>query len=383
MAPSGVHVEMVGHLQPKGTSGRHGEPVGPPELLSERGLALHRAAATLSTIRKPRFYSRRRHLYGRRRLFVLRSYEHLWPYADAWSAAATLASLPGSPAAEVLGSFVDGLAAYGRGVDWSEAPGPVGFESSVVPPLGRGGDRYVDDNAWLGLAALVHHDVTGDPRLLDLARRLFSFAVSAWSNDPGWVRPGGIRWKQAVDNRSRHTCSNAPVAELGVAIHQRTGDEDSLGWAVRIYGWVRSTLLEGNLYGDKIWPDGRLDPTIWTYNQGTMIGAGVLLAEATGERDYLEEAIATARAAHVRFSPLDLLRQDPAFNAVYLRNLLLLDRAVGDPAHRAVAVGYGNAMWHQVRDPRSGLFRQGPSFLNDTAPMIEVYALIAGAEPHP
>jgi hypothetical protein len=339
---------------------------------------------TFEAIRAGRLYSRRRHLYGRRRLFVGRHYEHLWPYAGAWSATATLASLHRPPGSAALGSFIPGLGAYCSGADndWGGSD-PIGFDSSVVRLLGHRSDRYYDDNAWVGLAAVRHYDLTGESHLLRLARRVFEFVVSGWSTEGSWAAPGGIRWREQKASRSRNTCSNAPAAELGAAISGRTGDGEALRWAVRIYDWVRSALLADDLYHDRIAPDGGVESTIWTYNQGTMIGAGVLLAELTGERRYLDDAVATASAAQSRFSLATHLAQGAAFSAVYFRNLLLLDRTAPDPAYRAMAEAYGDAMWEQVRDAGTGLFTRGRSFLNATAPVIQVYALIAGAEPHP
>ena len=52
---------------------------------------------------------------------------------------------------------------------------------------------------------------------------------------------------------------------------------------------------------DRIDPDGAVVEERWTYNQGAMVGAGLLLAEATGDPGYLAQATATAAAALRRF----------------------------------------------------------------------------------
>ena len=348
-----------------------------------------RAEATFRAITAPRLYSRRMRLFGRRRWLVWRHYEHLWPYADAWSATCTLSSLEqwrrdrDRPASSSLPSFFDGLAAYHRShaaaLGGSE---PVGFESSVVAPLGRGGDVFYDDNAWLALALIAHHQLRGDGQALALARRLLAFVCSGWSSEPSWHHPGGIRWKEVASNTSRNTCSNGPVAEVAALVHLHTGDPEARTWARRIYEWVRSTLLDAHdLYVDRVAPDGTLASTIWSYNQGTMIGAGVLLHRITGEEQYLEQATATAAASLDRFSVQALTTQDAAFNAVFFRNLLLLDAAVPDPRVRALLLAYADEMWTR-RQARTGLFGSGPSPLNDTAALIEVFALAAGAPPH-
>ena len=346
--------------------------------------AAHRAKCSFAAIRRGRLYSSRRHLYGSRRWWLWRSYENLWPFADAWSATTTLASLGCGPTMAALPDLVRALTAYHRDKAVLGAAGPVGFESCVVPPLGGGGDVYYDDNAWIGLALVRHHDLTGDERALALAGRILAFVTSGWSTEASWSHPGGIRWKQPKSNVSRNTCSNGPVAELAALVHRRTGNAEALGWAVRIYDWVRSALLsDDGLYLDRITPDGRRDPTTWTYNQGTMIGAGVLLHQITGEAEYLEHAGDTARASLARFDLPQLVRNDAAFNAVFFRNLLLLDGVSPDPARLRLARSYGEHLWEESRNPRTGLFRGGGSPLNNSAPMAELYALLAGATPHP
>lgn len=347
----------------------------------ERTEASERAIATFDAVMGRGLYSRRTHLFGTRTWPLGRSYEHLWPYANAWSALCALATMGQEPRAlSALPGFLEGLGRYSRLPAALDGREVVGFESTVVPPLGSGGDVFYDDNAWLALALLRHHHLLGDERARGLARRLFQFVISGWSEDSTWKHPGGIRWKEPASNRSRNACSNAPVAELGALLGELGEDTGGLGWALRIYEWVRSALLgDGGLYLDHVAPDGSVDAAIWSYNQGTMIGAGVLLHRLTGDGAYLAHANATASACLERYQLPELLRQDVAFNAVYFRNLLLLDGAAPNPSYRESASAYADLMWEQRRDPASGLFRGGASPLNNSAPMIEIYAILAGA----
>ena len=342
------------------------------------------ASITLDAILRCRLYSKRRHLFGTRRMPFGRAYEHLWPFADAWSAVVTLASIAGQPRVRaVLDGFFDGLTSYHPlRSEVYRRTGAVSFEASIARRTDGTGEVFYDDNTWLGLALVRHHEVTGDARALGLAERLFEYIVSGWSTDD-WSHPGGIRWKPSAAELSRNTCSNGPVAELAALLHQHTGRAATLAWARRIYDWTRATLLgPDGLYFDRISPAGGIEPTIWSYNQGTMVGAGVLLYEATGDRTYVQHASATAEASLERFNLDELVRQGAAFGAVFLRNLLLLDRVATNPAYRRLASAFGAAMWEKQRDPRTGFFGSGGPPLNSTAPMIEVYALLAGAEPH-
>jgi predicted alpha-1,6-mannanase (GH76 family) len=174
------------------------------------------------------------------------------------------------------------------------------------------------------------------------------------------------------------------VAELGALVYLETGDEEALLWAIRIYEWVRAVLLgPDGLYFDRIDPVGGLNTDVWSYNQGTMIGAGVLLHRITGEQNYLTHASVTAAASMTHFPTEALVGRDAAFHAVFFRNLFMLDQVVPDSSYRQRALTYGNHMWEQFRNVSTGLFNGNMSRLNNSAPLVETYALLAGAPPHP
>ena len=344
-----------------------------------------RAVASLEALMVPGLFNQRTHLWGRRRLGLLRNNEALWSYTNAWSAVCSLAALAKSHNLDSsLRGFMQGLHAYHRGRSASVGTGPIGFESLPPFPHGPGGDVFYDDNTWLGLVLSQHHVLTRNVVAADLSCKVLDFVLTGWSTEATWSHPGGIRWKMPVSNRSRNACSNAPVAELAALVGMRDHDETKLDWARRIYAWVHEALEgSGGLYFDQIAPDGAVLPDIWSYNQGTMIGAGVLLYRATNEADYLTRAELTAQAALKHFSVERLMAQNAAFNAVFFRNLFVLDEIEPDPAYRAIADEYGNRMWMERRDPATGLFSGGTSFLNNTAPMIQIYALLSGSAPHP
>jgi hypothetical protein len=347
--------------------------------------ALERATATFTAIQAPRLYGRHHHLFGARRWWILRrDYEDLWAYADTWSALCTLGSLPRQKdPLDLLHAMVGGLRSYSRVPEVLESTGDAGFESVVTAPLGGGGDRYYDDNAWLGLALVRHHELTGNAELLRLAQRVFSFVVSGWSTEETWQIPGGIRWKEPTGNHSRNTCVNGPASELAARLYEKTGNTSYLSWATRIYDWTRRALLgPESLYMDQIAADGTQTPAIWSYNQGSMIGAGVLLARQTGEKVFLDQAAETAAAYIATQGVPELTTQDPAFNAVLFRNLLMLDQERPDHRYRSITAQYASNMWASKRS-QHGLFEGNGSRLHNAAAMVQIYALLAGAQPHP
>ena len=130
--------------------------------------------------------------------------------------------------------------------------------------------------------------------------------------------------------------------------------------------------------------DGTPDKTIWSYNQGSMIGANVLLARRGGDSraEYLGRAEAIARKALAHFGRDGYERQPAAFNAIYFRNLLLLHAATGDAALRAEILEtlrrYTDHAWYQRRDRRHLFhFSHGGVTLLSQSAMVQLLALLA------
>ena len=118
--------------------------------------------------------------------------------------------------------------------------------------------------------------------------------MSGWDTRTTVACPGGVFWED-VANSPRNTISNAPNAEVGVEIYQATHDPYYLTWATRMYDWVRGCLINSSgMYYDHLDDSGNVNTALWSYNQGTMIGAGTLLYQVTGNRTYLQQAEQTA-----------------------------------------------------------------------------------------
>jgi hypothetical protein len=181
---------------------------------------------------------------------------------------------------------------------------------------------------------------------------------------------------------------------LGLDLCAVTGDPSHLAWARRVYSWVNTYLRDPDdgLYWDHLLTTGRstyaVDTTKWTYNQGTMIGAGARLhhlgADPDGTCLAAARAVAVAALGHFagRYST-----QMPAFNAIYFRNLLELAPLVSDQLdlRRAIVAAmreYAEWGWTTVRDPRTGLFGRGSSraTLIDQGAWTEIYACLARVE---
>lgn len=319
-------------------------------------------------------------LYKDSRMRTLSRFTHLWPYANAFHATCTLASMPEAP--DLQADCHDrglGLLAYQT---WKDSDGEKGLSSRVVTRLGLRGDRYYDDNNWASLGLVQLFEQSSDPKWLELAEGILSFVQSGWVSDQSLPHPGGVLWAQPKRYTTRNTVSTAPAAELATRLYQITGKEAYLNWAIQCHDWVVNTMATNEgLYMDSIDEDGSYDRTIWSYNQGTMIGAGVLLHQATGEERFINQARQTAVAAVEHFSQNDILyRQSNAFNAIFFRNLFMLENDTPTTA-RSLATTFCERQWNN-RDQASDLYH--PVWdINATAPMVEIEALLAGSPARP
>ena len=78
-----------------------------------------------------------------------------------------------------------------------------------------------------------------------------------------------------------------------------------------------------------------------------------------------------------------LQNQGPAFDSIYFRNLFVLGQVQANSAYGTEAQAYATFMWTQRAS--SGLFLQNgkTNGVNGTAPMVELYSLLAGSTPRP
>jgi hypothetical protein len=308
-------------------------------------------------------------------------YSCLWPFTNATAGTEFLAGAPGGVFVRAdVSARRTGLDYYADNVEVSPTgvPQPSAYQSAVAPPLGPGGATYYDDNAWVGLDLIHAYRLTFDQSDLALAQSEFNFIVTGWDPSTVGVCPGGVFWEDVAGSQ-RNVTANGASAELGLELDQLTGNASDLAWAIRMYQWAVSCLrTTSGLYDDHVNADGSVNSTIWSYNQGVMVGAGVLLYDLTGANAYLSEAEQTASAALVHFGTgPTLLNQGPAFNAIYFRNLLFLNSVVPDIGYASEAQSYGASMWTQ-RQTSTGLV--DPQYgVNGTAPMVEIYALLAGS----
>jgi hypothetical protein len=254
------------------------------------------------------------------------------------------------------------------------------YDGTVAPPVGPGGVKYYDDNDWIGIELMRVYEMTREPGLLTAAEGIMAFEMQGWQSSAALPCPGGIPFTNQFENSDRNTITTAPAAELGVQLYRATKNPGYLGFAVQAYEWVRQCLLlENNMYADHITRRGQVEPHLYSYTQGVMIGAGTLLYQATGNSAYLYEARQTAAAALAYFTSERLGTENPFFPSIYFRNLMYLDSVTHDPPGPRPAQSYVDYSWLHLR-LSNDLFVAGspPSGqLLVQAAIVQIYALLA------
>lgn len=152
---------------------------------------------------------------------------------------------------------------------------------------------FYDDMEWNALAILRAYKATGDVKYKDAALEIWEYIKLGWNENAG----GGITWKKGMEY-SKNACSNGPAAILAARLYQEFGDEQNKEWAVKIYNWLKSTLVNtsnGMVYDNINSLTGEINKSwIFTYNQGTYIGSAVELHKIFNEKSYLNDAVLAA-----------------------------------------------------------------------------------------
>jgi hypothetical protein len=311
--------------------------------------------------------------------------EHLWPVARACAATLDVAGMAppqihGFDAAAAIARDLRRLERY-----W-DPRGPRPAYASDPHRTPWGGDRYYDDNAWVGLALVQLERLMPGTAPAGRAELLFEFARGGWAERADVPHPGGTFWVEQARgtgrrNHDRSTVSNAPNAELGLHLCELDGGNQRRPAAERMYDWVVRALRDPDgLYLDKVRGDGSIDHARWSYNQGSMVGTAVLRYRAGGEAELLHAAEATARTALAHYAGR-YFDQAPAFNAIFFRNLLLLNATSRDPALGSQITtalnGYADDAWARTRPDHLLPRGDGSVILLDQSALVSVLALSA------
>jgi hypothetical protein len=131
--------------------------------------------------------------------------------------------------------------------------------------------------------------------------------------------------------------------------------------------WLDATLRGPDaLYADHI-DGGRIDRTVFSYNQGASVAALRMLGRT-------ERADATARSSLALFQGERLWQEPPPFLAIWFRALLALPAA--RPEVSRLMASYVERLLREALDPGSGLFTRGGVGSYDRTTTIDQAAIV-------
>jgi predicted alpha-1,6-mannanase (GH76 family) len=258
-------------------------------------------------------------------------------------------------------------------------------------------NMFYDDSGWWALAWIEAYDLTGNSNYLTMAESIFTYMTTGWDTA---TCSGGMWWN------TRRTYKNAITNELFLTVaaklaNRTTGAASTsyFTWAQKEWSWFvasgminPSGLVNDGLNSSKPNACVNNNGTVWSYNQGVVLGGLVELSRAASDPTLLERAQSIAAAAIAPTSPLinpDGILIDhgvsggdaPQFKGIFLRNLMSLYIAAPTAQFKSFADTNADSIWtHDNSANRFGALWQGPVDSTDaTRQTSALDALIAAA----
>ena len=254
-------------------------------------------------------------------------------------------------------------------------------------------NKYYDDEGWWALAWIDAYDLTHDTKYLAMAQSIFEGMAGGWDETCG----GGIWWSK--DRKYKNAIANELFLSVAAHLANRVKDVKYRDWAAKEWSWFRGS---GMINGDHLVNDGlRIDAstgvctnngkTIWTYNQGVVLGGLAELSKGAGGMEAIAEAKAIADAALVHFADKDGVLHEPCepkcgadgiqFKGIFVRNLRELDGVAAEERYAKTFAVNAEAIWEKDRTPEDtfGVVWSGPPVVPDAGMQSSALdALVAG-----
>jgi hypothetical protein len=222
--------------------------------------------------------------------------------------------------------------------------------------------RSTDDSEWWALAWIDAYDLTGDTKYLNEAVTIANYVNGLW--DTGTCG-GGVWWDR--ERTYKNAVTNGLWVTITAQLHTRlSGDTLWLGRATTAWHWFTASGLinSSGLVNDGLTGScANNGQTVWSYNQGLAIGAGVEIWRATGDSTALATARRLADAAvsspaltsgGILTESCDVPSSDcddngKQFKGVFMRYLQDLNSATGG-AYASYPRTQADSVWNHDRD---------------------------------
>lgn len=242
---------------------------------------------------------------------------------------------------------------------------PPGFP--IPPILNPKGflNGYYDDEGWWALAWIQAFDVTKNLLFLQTSISIFN-DMKIGSTTPC----GGIWWDK------NQTYVNAIANELYLSVGAHLANRVLLNKnfylenAKSQWAWFQKSgmINSKNLINDGLKDCRNNNGTVWSYNQGVILGGLTELFYATGDQSYLTTATSIANAAITALQDKNKVLHDPCepdcgadgsqFKGVFMRNLQILQKAAPSQTYVDFAAANAASIWAYDRDASDGVLSE-------------------------
>ena len=233
---------------------------------------------------------------------------------------------------------------------------------------------YYDDEGWWALAWLKAYDVTREEIYLKEAMTIFDDMTKGYD-----AKCGGIWWNKG------HQANAAITNEIFLAIAAQlanrapTARKDYyLSWTRRQWRWFqRSGLInpDNNINdGLDLMTCKNNNGTVWSYNQGVILGALVEADAADHDPSYGANILRIGTAAMKKLQDKDGVIHDacephcgndgPQFKGIFMRNIQAIRKILGEKLYSPFKSSIGKnaaSIWAKDREAlKLGLVWSGP-----------------------
>lgn len=251
------------------------------------------------------------------------------------------------------------------------------------PLLGNFTSRAIDDSEWWGLTWVEAYDLTGNPKYLDMAVTIANYVYGYWDTS---TCGGGVWWN--AERTYKNAVTNGLWIRLTAELHNRIpGDTQWLARSSTAWAWFQHS---GMINAVGLVNDGLTNActnngqTVWSYNQGLAIGAGLELWRATGNPQILASVRRLADAAigpnalttnGILTESCDATDQTcddngKQFKGIFMRYWTDLVDTTHDPRYAAFLEQQAESIWNNDRDAAGRLGTRWSGATNDTNPNV-------------
>jgi predicted alpha-1,6-mannanase (GH76 family) len=217
-----------------------------------------------------------------------------------------------------------------------------------------------DDMMWWVMSLTRAYDITKNTIYLEKAKAGFK---RIWDGSYDPIK-GGMFWD--FKHSGKNACINYPTVIAAMRLYDITKDGAYLTKAQDVYSWARNNLFDiskGRVADHKI-GDNNPGYEDYTYNQGTCIGAALLLYKATNKQSYLDDAKLAAQYTKAVMSDANgILPAEGDYNeqgvlkTIFAQYLAELAKVYPEGNYAKWAVYNANTAWNNRDQTRNIMHR--------------------------